>query len=808
MARWLKLSLKILLVFIGLIILIWVGGTLYINKNKERILASILSQINKNISGKITATNMEPTLLSGLPDISVSIKNVLLSDSLAIKHKHNLLQAGDINVSLDIASVISGNIRINKIVISNASVYLFTDSNGYSNTNIFKQKIKASDEKQTSSVALQIKKVDLKNVSLIIDNQQRHKLFSFDINEVNGRFNFPDSGWVGTLKLKTLVKSFAFNTDKGSFLKNSLIEGTLAFNYNKELNQINVAPKQLNIAGYPFTVGAKIKLAEKATAFAISIDIKNIFYKDISLLLSPNISSKLLKFNLAKPINIRGTIVDDGSGKYGDPLVKVSMAVRNNVVSIPDATLTDCNFDGYFTNRDTVGGIIGDENSTIKFYKLTAKYFNAPFKIDTLLVNNLSRPIATGLVTSDFQISDLNNSLGNENFTFKGGKAIVKLYCKADIDNFKFTKPDVSGRVQIVNADIMYLPRKLQLLNSSLDVNFNKNDLTISNGHIQIGKSVLNLNCEINNFLNLYYTNPEKILVNLQMHSPQLYLNEFLPLLAPRNRTDVKKTANSSKATMDQLSNVLALSKMNVNLKVERVIYNKFVAKNLMANISIKNEGIYFNKINVRNAGGTLNLTGNIQQEKNYNKYAIDSKISKVNVKDFFYSFDNFGQKTITNKNLQGNLSALAKINGIISPSGTILPRSINGKVIFNLNNAALLNFEPLVKIGRFAFSNRNLADVKINNLDGTLNIKGDKIIIDPVMRVNSSVLNFNIQGTYGINSGTDIAMDIPLRNPKKDVDLDKTDRKFIRMKGIVLHLKAVDDDKGGIKIRWNKDHD
>ena len=100
------------------------------------------------------------------------------------------------------------------------------------------------------------------------------------------------------------------------------------------------------------------------------------------------------------------------------------------------------------------------------------------------------------------------------------------------------------------------------------------------------------------------------------------------------------------------------------------------------------------------------------------------------------------------------------------------------------------------------------MANVTIDNLDGTLNINGDKIIIDPLMKVNSSVLNFNIRGTYGINEGTDIAMDIPLRNPKKDEDLDKTEKKFIRMKGIVLHLKAVDDNKGGVKIRWNKDHD
>jgi hypothetical protein len=62
--------------------------------------------------------------------------------------------------------------------------------------------------------------------------------------------------------------------------------------------------------------------------------------------------------------------------------------------------------------------------------------------------------------------------------------------------------------------------------------------------------------------------------------------------------------------------------------------------------------------------------------------------------------------------------------------------------------------------------------------------------------------------GIYGINNGTNIAMDIPLRNPKKDENItDNEQKKLARMKGIVLHLKAVDEE-GKLKIRWNKDHE
>ncbi|MCX2574666.1 AsmA family protein [Pedobacter sandarakinus] len=805
MKRWLKISLRIVSVLVILIILTWLAAAFYISRNKKEVLSSILAQLNKNLNGQITAGSMEPTLLKSFPGVSVSLNDVLLRDSLWKRHQHNLLQAKDIDVSLNVLSLIVGNVNINQIAINDASIYIYTDSSGYSNTSIFKSKPKTSADKPSKSSALAVKKIDFNRVSLILDNQKRFKLFNFNIDQIQGRMQYPDSGWTGKIKLRTTVNSFAFNTKKGSFLKGKSLEGTLSAHYSRDLDAVILDPEVLKIGDHPFKIGAKIEL-DKA-AFAINIAVDQILFKDVALLLSPNISSKLLKFGIEKPVDIRGNIIDDGSGKYGDPLINVGIKVRDNIVAIPAGKLTSTNFDGSFTNRDTVGGIIGDENSAIKFYRLTAKYFNAPIKIDTFTVTNLAKPIATGLVTSQFPLSNLNNSLGTQDFEFKAGTADLRLYCKADIDNFLFTKPVVSGKIKIDNADIMYVPRKLHLVKSALNINFDQNDLSIQNGHFQLGKSELNVSCNIANFANLYYTDPDKILVNLKMNSPQLYLSEFLPFLGPRNTRSKSSSTKGMKSASKELSNVLEVSKMNINLTVGKAIYDNFLAKNLVADISLRGAGIYLNKISVAHAGGTLNLTGNIIQQSASNLFQINSKISHVSVKDFFYSFDNFGQKTITNKNLKGYLSSLVNISGRISHSGKILPRSINGKVVFNLNNAALVNFEPMVKVGKFAFANRNLSNVEIKNLDGTLTIRGDKVKISP-MQVNSSALNFNVKGTYALGTGTDVAMDIPLRNPKGDENLTRQEKREARMKGIVLHLKAIDDDKGGIKVKWNRDHD
>jgi len=809
MKRWLKISLKIVAGLFILLILIWVGAAYYINKNNKAILAKILDQVNTKVNGTVKVSHMETTLLKGFPGVSVSLKNVSLQDSLWHIHKHDLLKAKDIDVTLNALSLLVGTINIRKVSINNANIYLYTDSNGYSNTSMFrtKNKQKAAENEESSS-SLQIRVIDLNKVDLVIDNQKRFKLFSFFVDELKGKIKYPANRWDGDFKLKTQVRSFAFNTRKGSFLKDKSLSGNMRAHYDGDGEVIIIDQKPLKIGDDIFHIGANINIAENKSAFSIAIKADKILFPNIANLLAPNISSKLLKFGIEKPIDVTGSIIDDGDKSHKDPLINVKMTVKDNKVSIPSGDLTECSFIGFFSNRDTTNRPIGDANSIIRFYELKANYYNAPIKIDTFTVSNLEKPLAQGLVTSSFELQKLNNSFEEESFKFEKGTADLKLFCQADIDNFLFTKPVIHGKVMIKNADITYLPRNLKLVNSSLDLNFNQKDLNITNSRFQLGRSILNMNCSIENFLNFYYTDPEKIEVNVNLSSPHLYLNEFMPLLGPRKATKRKaSTKNAIKEASEQLSTALEMSKMHLKLKVNRAVYQKFVANQVNADISLIGNGIYFNKIGIQHAGGQVSVNGKIEQMGAVNKVKFNANIAKVSVKEFFYAFDNFGQQSVTNKNLKGFLSANVNASGTVTAKGNMVPKSMFGKVNFTLDKAALVGFEPLEKVGKFIFRSRNLSNVQLEKLNGTLTLRGDQVDISP-MKINSTALNFDVKGVYGFNSGTNIALDIPLRDPKKSADIaDKEERELARMKGIVLHLKAVDEN-GEIKIRWNKKKD
>jgi len=243
--------------------------------------------------------------------------------------------------------------------------------------------------------------------------------------------------------------------------------------------------------------------------------------------------------------------------------------------------------------------------------------------------------------------------------------------------------------------------------------------------------------------------------------------------------------------------------------KVDRLTYRNFSAENAIADLVLGTSGIEMKQVSIRHAGGSISLNAFIGQNANVNKLTVHSKISNVDVRDLFASFENFGQNAITDDNLRGKLTADVNVTGLMNGAGKILPLSFNGAIDFKLVDGALVNFEPFLKVSKYVFRKRNLDNVTFSDMQNTLNIEGKKILINP-MHIESSALTVNLNGVYSFSKGTDINIDVPLRNPKKDeLIVDDAIREKRSMKGIVIHLKAVDGDNNGVKIKWmmhNKD--
>ncbi len=805
MPRWLKIILKTLGVLAGLFLLVIVAVTVYINLHKKTILVNITKELNKNLNGgSLAIADIDPTFFSNFPGVSLSLKDVLVKDSLWKVHHHTLLDSKDFEVSVNLFALFRGAIEINKIDINQASIYLYTDSTGYSNTSVFKKKDKPKTVDKSSSAAPEIRRVSLNNVSFVLDNQKGHKLFNFNVDDLKGKIDYPGEGWNANLELKVLAKSMAFNSLRGSFIKDKLLNGTIAASYNAASGVIIVTPNTLNIGNDPFVISAKFNTINNPGNFTINITANHILWKNASALLSPNITGHLNMFDLKNPIWANCVIVGNFNAG-GDPGINVAAKVNNNTLVTPGGTVDSCGFNAFFTNGFDKTKALSDENSAIKVYKLTGNYEQVPFRVDTGIISNLNKPIAAGTFKAQFPVSRLNHLL-KQTMNFTNGSANLNLRYQANIVDFKLVKPVFGGVIDIKNADVNYIPRNLKFKNTSISLNFIGDDLLLRNIHLQSGRSNVYMEGTVRNFLNLYYSAPEKILINWQIRSPQLYLGEFLGFLAAKNTAPVKKRNSGNFA--DQLNTVLQKGKADMHLLVKKLYYFKFSATDVNANLLLSEAGIELKNISANSSGGSFKLNGRVEQNASNNHFIINSDVKNMNISNFFYSFDNFGLTDFTYKNLKGFLFLKTNIAGNISNAGKIVPKSINGTVNLNLKKGALVNFAPIVNVGKFAFPFRDVRNILIDNLNGKFDLHGDQIKINPMM-ISSSVLNMNIAGVYSFSKGTNIALDVPLRDPKKDENVtDKQEKKERRMKGIVLHILAKDGDDGKIKFGWNHNHE
>ena len=773
----------------------YAGMAWYINAHKKEMLQSLTAELNKNINGKLTIGDMEPAFLRSLPRLSLNLQNVKITDRLFEKHKHTFLQAEDFYIAVNALALLHGTIEIKKIDIKNASVDLFTDANGYSNGDVFKKSEPKNNQK--SGALPELQKFSLDHVSFAIDNQNKKKLFRFEIDALDGDLEYTSEGFNAALKLNTLVKSMAFSTDRGSFLKDKNVNGKFDVVYTKD--SIAVLPNQLEIGGEDFVISAGFQL-EKSAAFAIHIKNQKILWKNASKLLSPNISSRLDLFDLKAPIFVTCDIIGDFND-FGDPLIHVKAKIRDNELKTSGGIIEKCHFDGEFTNNNIKNKGFNDANSAVKLFNFTGEFAGLPIAMKQTSILNFDNPIAVGDFSSAFDIGKLNNIIDKDLLGFSKGTAKVNFTYRADIVNYEIAKPIVEGTVAIENANVKYTPRNLFFHDISVLLNFKDENLFISNIHLRSGKSIVNMEGNIRNFLNLYYTAPEKIVVNWNVRSPQLHLGEFIGFVSTRKKVKtVHKKTNRADFT-DDLNKLFDHLNVNMTLQVDKLFYDRFYATNATASLFLNDSQILLKNAGLQHAGGNLKLSGTLSQQGKTNPFRMNAVVNHVDISKFFYAFDNFGLQSLQSKNLKGFLSANTNISGRITDQGGMVPKSIVGNVNFGLKQVRLLQFAPIKNIGKFAFPFRDFDTISFYNLKGNFDIAGQKVNISP-MQVNSSILNMDVEGVYSFGAGTNIFVTVPLRNPKKDKGItDENELAKRRNRGIMLRLVAADGDDGKVKI-------
>ncbi|MDB5203673.1 MAG: AsmA family protein [Ferruginibacter sp.] len=758
-------SLKILAI---VVLVLFIGAYLYVTANKKKLIAQVTEQISEKLNGQVTIGDADITFFRSFPRIAVHVTNIEVRDTMFASHKHPFFKAKDNFFNINIFRLIAKKSPLKSLRIQDGSIYLFTDTSGYTNTYLLKGKKDPSGGPKKTAADISLNKIDLKNVRIILDDRKKEKLHDFQVDNLSVGLEDDGTDLFLSNDADMLVHSLAFNIPRGTFLKESTFTGDFKMKYGKVSQLLSFDSIDIKLAGQPFNLSGKFDLGDKNPEFSLRVHVRKADYERVKKLLPRRIDSSLSMVALDKPLDADAIL--HGPLRGGEPYIFANWNVKKSTLATPFLDFDDASFTGFYMNEVVAGLPRKDPNSVISISNFTASWHGLPVQSKNIQILNLTIPELTCDLHSSFPLKALNDIIPTNSLQLNSGDAAIVLNYKGPIQRNNMTNSFLNGSILFRNGNIMYTPRNVEMKALTGTLLFNNSNVYLKDLQCTVLENKIVMNGTANNILTLINTEPNRVKIDYNIYSPSLNLGAFTFLLKNRNKVTVakKEDKKSFNKMAGQIDNMLEQSRVDVSLRAGNVVYRKFSANNLDANISLLQDRYLLNNISMNTAGGSMKLSGQLLNAGGQQHQAtLNSTLTNVDVQKIFYAFNNFGQDGITSQSLEGILTSTANIAIRMDETGKVLPSSANGSVSFSLKNGALNNYEPIKKLQSFIFKNRDFDNIRFAELKDRLDISNGEIKINR-MEIQSSVMSLYVEGLYSQRGNTDISVQVPLNNLKK----------------------------------------
>jgi hypothetical protein len=800
----LKYTLRGLGILIGIIVLIYIAVYTYVVYNKKVIIEQVRKKISEDLTGDVKIGNIDISYFATFPQASVLLENVSITDTMYFQHHHPFFQAQRLYAQLNVLKIITKADPLSGIRIDNGQVYVFTDTSGYTNSYLFQGKKRIADTTLPKREKSIIKRLELRNVKLIMDNRLKHKLYDFDVNRLYCNIKTTDSILLFKTKDKILIHSLAFNTKRGSFAPETLAEGNINFRYNKDRKLLTFENVKLNLKGHPFTITGNFNLGDEKN-FALKIETKKIMYDLARSLLTPRISANISKFKADAPVDAVAEISGPLNG--GDPLVKVDFASGPNNIQTPFFDLSNTSFTGSYIDEIVPGLPRTDPNSRVQFHNVKGDWQGIPFSCKNVVIDNLVDPTVNCDLKTNFQLATINDLLNSKSLKLKAGNASLNITYTGPLGQNNNRNTLLNGKFAITDGLIAYRPRNIELHNLNGTILFKNTDVFVTDVHTNISGNRIEMNGSAKNLLSLIKTNPGKIILDWNVHSPALNLETFTTLLRKRETETTASPVAAGKLNKvsNQIDRMMDEAAIRLNLQADKVEYKRFNATDLRASINMATDSYNLENISLEHANGSMRLSGYLRGENEYFQEAkVKVKMENVDVNKVLYAFNNFGQDAILSDNLQGKLSSDIDIRMDIDRTLKKAPTNLEGYIDFSLKKGSLHNFQPIQKLQNFLFKNRNFSDIYFAELKDRFEIKDRDIKINR-MEIQSTALSLFVEGVYSLKGNTDISIQVPLSNLKKRDETYNPENLGTDAKGgTSVFVRGRPGEDGNIKFKYD----
>jgi hypothetical protein len=725
------------LIFILISVTLLVGsgfviGYYYQDDVKEYIVGELNKELNTEII--IDGKDIDFTVLKNFPLASLDFKNVKALDAIQSKRKDTLFTAGEISFQFNLIDVFKKNYHIKKIEVDKANFRIRIDKDGNDNYHFWKQ----STDTANAGFSFALEKIVLNQVHFSFKDYKANETIDFTINQSDLSGNISDKKYSMQSTSDLFINTVKIDSTR--YLTKKNIHSEIALNIDNVLMSYKIDKAKIKIEDVVFEVVGNISNSNHNPILNLGFHGKDMDIKSVLSLI---------------PAKYKGVINDyESSGEfYLDASVQGSIAQNNSPQIVADfgikhaditqlkdhITLNNVNLKGHYSN--------GNKNSS-DLSKLSLSPFSASIENGSISGNlsltNLDNPSFYGNVKANFNIEVLQKFIKMDTLEMLNGQLKMDASFSGTGENLSsgnYENINTSGDLIISGVNIKLKNNNLPFSNINGDFKFDNNDLAVNKLFGNAGNSDFELKGFFRNMIGFVLKENQNITIEASLKSKNVNLNELL--------SDKQGSSNSKSKYELKFSEHIDL---NLNSEIAHLEFRKFDATNIYGVIKLKNKKMVVDPITLSTMNGSITASGMIDGTDS-TKILITcfADLNKINITKMFDSFENFGQTSITEKNIKGLATAKIQFASIVSPELIVDLDKLYAGVDMTIENGELNNVESMKSLSRF-IELKDLENVRFSTLKNQIEIKNQVIHI-PKMEVKSNAINIIASGTHTFNN-------------------------------------------------------
>ena len=745
--KFLKIILIVFLILIGLLF-----ATPYIFKGK--IVSLVKKEINKNLNAKVDFKDVDISFFRHFPKVSIGLDKLQVIGTGEFS-ADTLLSAKRLDATVNFISFIRGsNMSVYNIFLETPRINAIVNKDGLANWDI----VKDDEEKTDKDIAskpfnLQLNYYSIENGYLnYMDVQSNMSVVTENLNH-SGAGDFTADKF--TLSTRSTAGAISFNYGAIPYLSNvrSNINADIIIDNKNRLysfDAMDILLNELKIIGK-----GEIKSLADGYELDISFRSPSTDFKNILSLVTPIYKKEFEK------VTASGTAIFEGfvKGKYNDfvmPAYHLAAEVKDGAFKYTDLPkgIQQINFKVLLDNPDGQ-----KDNTVVDITNGHLEIDKEPFDFRLLVKKPVSNMFIDAAAKGKLDLSQVANyvklekgttiaGLMNADVNIKGNVKEIEMqqyrnfYAAGtvDVNNFKYTAVDYPTGIKINAVHTIFTPTKIDVSNLSgqyLNSNF-------SGGG------------QINNLLS-YLLSGKPLSADLTVNADKVNLNDWIGVSAD---TNAKGAAAKPFVVPDNLDIVL-------NTKIDNLKYDKIDIQNLSGTLQIEDEAVKLNNVNGFALDGVIKINGFYSTKESKTKPAIvmSYDVAGVDIQKTFYAFNTVQKLMPIGKFLSGKLTSVLSATGKLGDNMSIDMSTISGNGNLFLIEGFLSKFAPLDKIAS-VLNVKELQSISMKDVKTFFDFSNGKLLIKP-FTVKVKNIEMEIGGLQGIGFDEGINYAINMKLPR-----------------------------------------